>query len=262
MSFLKRFFGNNRANANARYYAVLGHSGLDYTPTIQKVPDNIVLVFVNECGRYFSRNNEFGPVFKNMDEIKKYASNISKYKNVHKGGNMYPNSEVELERSNSLLHGVYTLPTNILNVSNRNKRSILPLQNQKLSEIVKKISDILYYRGKNEVGVVFGVFCRDVGPVFEVPNVRGANMKMTAKTKEVKVPYHKINKTLRSLEYRKRLRKARNEADATFINAADKRKQLLLSRPKAGGIVKIPTRKEIKKKSIGSKLMSLFSPRR
>lgn len=262
MSFLRRILGNNRANANARYYAILGHSGLDYTPTIRKVPDNIILVFVNECGRYFSRNYEFGPVFKNMDEIKKYASNISKYKNVHKGGNMYPNSEVELERSNNgLLHGVYTLPTNILNINNRNKRSILPVQNQKLSEIVKKISDILYYRGKNEVGVVFGVFCRDVGPVIEVPNVRGASMKLKFKGKEVLVPHRKINKTLTSLEYRRKLRKPRNEADATFINAANKRKQLLLSRPKAGGIVKLPTRKEIKKKSVGSKLMSLFSSR-
>ena len=188
-----------------KYYGVFGHSGYNYTnKDIKQVPGNIILVLATKCGRYFSRNNSFKNIFLNKQKMKKYIeNNSSEYKNIHTR-NLHPeylNQTIEFERVNSLLHGVYNLPTNILV---KNKMSLVPLKNQKLSSVLEKISKRV---PNGKIGIVFGVFCRGIGNRIGKLNTPSNKMmsiinKKTGKEKRVSKTFINIHSRLRPLEGR------------------------------------------------------------
>ena len=93
-----------------------------------------------------------------------------------------------LEKINSLLHGVYNLPTNIILKKNNNKKrvSLIQLKNQKLSRVLEKISEKV---PKGKTGIVFGIFCRGIGNKIGKLNTNNNKMLVINKSgNEKKVP--------------------------------------------------------------------------
>ena len=165
------------------YYTILGHSEIK-TPTVEQIPYNIILVLPSKCGRDFARNHEFTPIFKNMNKIKNYVGK----EQVFASGKNYANQVISLGSTavtNKLKHGVYSLPTNLVN---RNTEPVLYASEAKAKanaiaretnvrmrnhlfttpvkySLSKILQDISHKIGPRKVGIVIGLFCRGIGGI-------------------------------------------------------------------------------------------------
>lgn len=197
-----------------KYYTILAHGGYENMP-IHRVPNNIILVLMAECGRGFTQNVKFRNVFKNKEKIIQYLENNTVYKNIH-SFNSHPNYEnqyIELNRKNNMLHGVYKLPINIRPMTNSAYATpyvVTPLNRQKLDNAISKsivpvvpghnptLSLILQTISKSlkpgRIGVVFGTYCRSILTGTGVVSVNNTSKYALIQNNGISSKVHKVLK--------------------------------------------------------------------
>ena len=146
-------------------YAIFGHSRINNSLPIKKVPDNVILVFPSICGQVFSRLSQFKPVLRNSYIYKTWLSRSNQNKEIFIGGKNYTNQQVQFyngpNQKTSLLYGVFKLPLNEKRSAQVNRtRPVM------LSSLLRKIS-------KSGGGVVIAITCRGT-PTVQILNKKNA----------------------------------------------------------------------------------------
>jgi len=176
------------------YYVILSHSDASEITSVKAVPKNLELVMTTSCSRTFSENHTYRKILENSRYINSFIntynflmnnnnnnnnSDVPKmYKKLlrnvhihrwsqHRPSMLYPDTIMQFgpptifKNGSSLLFGVYKLPMNIQNITQRTLNESLVNITKKTKVPLSKVLNLIHNNtSSGHKAVVFGLFCR------------------------------------------------------------------------------------------------------